>query len=137
MKEYISWEQYQEAIDGMVRHYEEHYKNSECGAIYGLHRGGLPIAVSLSDRLNLPLLMNYYDRKVVTDKKILVVDDIADTGHTLNDFDNDHNVIFTIHYHDDSITTPHFCMWDKYDKWIVYPWEREDSETLQDYLNEV
>ena len=72
MKEYISWEQYQEAIDGMVRHYEEHYKNSECGAIYGLPRGGLPIAVSLSHRLNLPLLMNYYDRKVVTDKKILI-----------------------------------------------------------------
>ena len=137
MKEFISWEQYQEAIDGMVRKYEELYKNSECGAIYGLPRGGLPIAVSLSHRLNLPLLMNYYDRKVVTDKKILVVDDIADTGNTLKDFDNDHNVIFTIHHHDDSITTPHFWMWDKDDKWIVYPWEREDSETLQDYLNEV
>ena len=109
----------------------------DLGAVYGLPRGGLPIAVSLSHKLNLPLLMNYYDRKVVTRKQILVVDDIADTGHTLKDFDNDHNVIFTIHNHDDSITTPHFWMWDKDDKWIVYPWEREDSETLQDYLNEV
>ena len=136
MKEFISWEQYQEAIDGMVRQYNEHH-NLECGAIYGLPRGGLPIAVSLSHRLDLPLLMNYYDRKVVTDKKILVVDDIADTGHTLNDFDNEHNVIFTIHHHDDSITTPHFWVWDKDDKWIVYPWEREDSETIQDYLNRV
>ena len=25
----------------------------------------------------------------------------------------------------------------KGDKWIVYPWEREDSETIQDYLNKV
>ena len=66
MKEFISWDQYQAAIDGMVRQYEEHYKNLQCGAIYGLPRGGLPIAVSLSHRLNLPLLMNYYDRKVVT-----------------------------------------------------------------------
>ena len=137
MKEFISWDQYQAAIDGMVRQYEEHYKNLQCGAIYGLPRGGLPIAVSLSHRLNLPLLMNYYDRKVVTDKKILGVDDIADTGHTLNDFDNNNNIIFTIHHHDDSITTPHFWMWDKDDKWIVYPWEREDSETMQDYLNKV
>ena len=25
----------------------------------------------------------------------------------------------------------------KGDKWIVYPWVREDSETIQDYLNRV
>ena len=135
MKTYITWKQYDDYINKIAWYIKRNHP--DLGAVYGLPRGGLPIAVSLSHKLNLPLLMNYYDRKVVTRKQILVVDDIADTGHTLNDFDNDHNVIFTIHHHDDSITTPHFWMWDKDDKWIVYPWEREDSETLQDYLNEV
>ena len=134
MKEFISWEQYQYAIDRMVLYYKQSTRISECGAVYGLPRGGLPIAVSLSHKLDLPLLMNYYDRKIVTDKKILVVDDIADTGNTLKDFDNDHNLLFTIHYHSQSVTKPDFWVWDKKDKWIVYPWETEDSDTIQDYL---
>ena len=96
MKEFISWAQYQYAIDRMVLYYKQSTRISECGAVYGLPRGGLPIAVSLSHKLDLPLLMNYYDRKIVTDKKILVVDDIADTGHTLKDFENKHNVICLI-----------------------------------------
>ena len=49
-------------------------------------------------------------------------------------FDNDHNLLFTIHYHSQSITKPDFWVWDKKDKWIVYPWETEDSDTIQDYL---
>ena len=134
MKEFISWEQYQYAIDRMVLQYKQSTRISDCGAVYGLPRGGLPIAVSLSHKLDLPLLMNYYDRKIVTDKKILVVDDIADTGNTLKDFDNDHNLLFTIHYHSQSVTKPDFWVWDKTDKWIVYPWETEDSDTIQDYL---
>ena len=104
------------------------------GAVYGLPRGGLPIAVSLSHRLHLPLLMDYYDRKIVTDKKILVVDDIADTGHTLKDFENKHNIICTFHYHEQSIIEPDYWIHKKDDDWIVYPWELNDSDEIQDYL---
>ena len=97
-------------------------------------RGGLPIAVSLSHRLHLPLLMDYYDRKIVTDKKILVVDDIADTGHTLKDFENKHNIIWTFHYHEQSIIEPDYWIHKKDDDWIVYPWELNNSDEIQDYL---
>ena len=83
MKEFISWEQYQYAIDRMVLHYKQSTRISECGAVYGLPRGGLPIAVSLSHKLNLPLLMNYYDRKVVTDKRILIIGGTGALGKTL------------------------------------------------------
>ena len=135
MKKYISWEEYDEMIKKLVW-----WINFECeeeiGAIYGLPRGGLPIAVSLSHRLELPILMNYYDRKVVTNKKILVVDDIADTGQTLEDFDNEHNIICTFHYHKQSLVKPNYYVEEKGDDWIVYPWETEDSEEIQDYLKE-
>ena len=132
-KKFISWADYDDMIN-KIAVYVKHINKEEIGAIYGLPRGGLPIAVSLSHSLGLPLLMNYYDRKVVTRKKILVVDDIADTGHTLKDFDSPHNVICTMHYHQDSITRPDFFCSEKGDDWIVYPWETEDSETVQDYL---
>ena len=132
-KKFISWEQYDDMIN-KIAVYVKHINTEEIGAIYGLPRGGLPIAVSLSHSLGLPLLMNYYDRKVVTRKKILVVDDIADTGHTLKDFDSPHNIICTMHYHQDSITKPDYYVEEKGDDWIVYPWERDDSEAVQDYL---
>ena len=81
MKKYISWEEYDTYINKISNwvydnFYNQNYQEMEIGAIYGLPRGGLPIAVSLSHTLKLPLLMNYYDRKVVTNKKILVVDDM-------------------------------------------------------------
>ena len=132
-KTFISWSQY-ELYVARIADWITMCCEEEVGAIYGLPRGGLPIAVSLSHMLDLPILMNYYDRKLVTKKKILVVDDIADTGHTLKDFDSPHNIICTMHYHQDSITRPDFFCTEKGDDWIVYPWETEDSETVQDYL---
>ena len=131
-KVYISWEGYDSYIDSITNWVKTSDLN--LGAVYGLPRGGLPIAVSLSHRLHLPLLMDYYDRKIVTDKKILVVDDIADTGHTLKDFENKHNIICTFHYHEQSIIEPDYWIHKKDDDWIVYPWELNDSYEIQDYL---
>ena len=132
-KTFITWSEYELYID-RIADWVINCCDEEIGAIYGLPRGGLPIAVSLSHRLGLPILMNYYDRKVVTRKKILVVDDIADTGHTLKDFDSPHNITCTIHYHQDSLVKPDYFCTEKGDDWIVYPWERDDSEAVQDYL---
>ena len=131
-KVYISWEGYDSYIDSITNWVKTSDLN--LGAVYGLPRGGLPIAVSLSHRLHLPLLMDYYDRKIVTDKKILVVDDIADKGHTLKDFENKHNIICTFHYHEQSIIEPDYWIHKKDDDWIVYPWELNDSDEIQDYL---
>ena len=131
-KVYITWEGYDSYIDSITNWVRR--SDFNLGAVYGLPRGGLPIAVSLSHRLHLPLLMDYYDRKIVTDKKILVVDDIADTGHTLKDFENKHNIICTFHYHEQSIIEPDYWIHKKDDDWIVYPWELNDSDEIQDYL---
>ena len=132
MKEFINWEQYEVYINSITNWYNRN--KLDVGAVYCLHRGGLPIAVSYSHKLNLPLLMDYYDRKIVTDKKILVVDDIADTGNTLKDFQIILNIICTFHYHKQSIVVPDYWIHEKGDKWIGYPWEVDDSEEIQDYL---
>ena len=134
-KTFITWKEYDDMVDKITK-YVKQYPLGEIGAVYGLPRGGLPIAVSLSHSLGLPLLMDYYDRKIVTNKKILVVDDIADTGHTLKDFENTHNIICTFHYHKQSIVKPDFYCEEKGDKWIVYPWETQESDEIQDYIKE-
>lgn len=133
-KKFVTWNEYDLYID-MIMDWVKLNPSVNIGAVYGLPRGGLPIAVSLSHKLGVPLLMTYDDRKVVTDKQILVVDDIADTGKTLSTYkDGEKNIICTLHYHKQSIVKPNFYCDDKNDDWIVYPWEREDSETVQDYL---
>lgn len=136
-KTYITWKEYDEYIERIAKWVEKNDWNLTIGAVYGLPRGGLPIAVSLSHRLGLPLLMSYDDRKVVTDKQILIVDDIADTGHTLNLYKKEErNIICTLHHHEQSIVRPDFYCEEKGDKWIVYPWETRDSDEIQDYLKQ-
>lgn len=55
----------------------------EIDAIYGIPRGGLIIATLLSYRMNKPLTM-----KLIKDnyRKILIVDEICDSGLTMSNF---------------------------------------------------
>lgn len=56
--------------------------NTKYENIYGIPRGGLIVAVCMSHRLKLPLITS---RSLITDKTI-IMDDICDTGITLNRF---------------------------------------------------
>tara|TARA_R100001377_G_scaffold85274_1_gene71176 strand:- start:2830 stop:3243 length:414 start_codon:yes stop_codon:yes gene_type:complete len=136
MKQFISWDEYDGYIDSIANWVSA--SNLNLVGIYGLPRGGLPMAVSLSHKLGLPLLLDYYDRRIIKDvsnvNKVLVVDDIADTGETLKKFSPLHNVICTFHYHKQSIVTPDYWVHEKGDDWIVYPWELVNSNEIQDYL---
>ena len=131
MKEFITWKQFDDAIDKMVKHYKQN--NYNCLAIYGPPRGGLVFAVALSHKLDLPLVTSLSD---ITGR-ILIVDDIVDTGVTMAKYiDEINHVIYTMHYHRQSNIVPDFYVNDKTDNWIVYPWETLDSDMIQDYLKE-
>ena len=120
--------------------------------IIGVCRGGWPPARVISDLLGNPKLANisvefYVDvaetknKPVVTQsvtapvkgKKILILDDVADTGKTLKlvkehlfDRGAEEVKIATIYYKPWSIVVP-----DYYEKetkrWIVFPWERKET----------
>ncbi len=87
--------------------------------VYGLPRGGLPLAVKLSHLLEIPLTL---DR--ITENT-LVVDDISDTGNTLFSIKKTFPdiTIITLFYHEDTKVVPSFTLREKTDKWIIYPWE--------------
>ena len=94
-------------------------------SITGIERGGLIPAVMISHKLNIP-----YTTKI--NKDTLVVDDICDSGETLKNMVAGYTA--TLHYKKTASFTPDFYSKEVGDEWIVYPWERTDSETIQDYL---
>ena len=132
MKKYISWDEFDNLVDELADMIPEGVYEG----VYAVPRGGLITGVMLSHKLDLPFidrLQSYYG------KKFLIVDDIADTGETLNRFKAeiyDYADIATIHYHKQSIVEPAYWVQEKGDKWIVYPWEKKNSEEIQDYLKE-
>jgi hypoxanthine phosphoribosyltransferase len=88
--------------------------------IYGVPRGGLIIAVVLSHRLKLPLILS---ANKISDET-LIVDDISDTGKTLKKIAKKNSIVATLW------TTPHTKFKPNYyvnvlkkDEWVVFPFE--------------
>ena len=128
-KKYLSWGDLEVAVERLAAN----IYNSGHGiaAITGMPRGGLIPAVMLSHKLKIPFTLT----PNLADGKILVVDDICDTGKTLEKFKHEENIItVTIHYKQSSSYEPNF--WYKLAEegvWLVYPWENKNSDTIQDY----
>lgn len=86
--------------------------------IYGIPRGGLCLAVALSHALSLPLLSN-------PEPGCIIVDDIYETGTTLNPF-LDQGIYRVITWlRRSSSDHPHLLSARSIDSddWIVFPWE--------------
>ena len=94
-------------------------------SITGIERGGLIPAVMISHKLNIP-----YVTKITKDT--LVVDDICDSGETLKNMVAGYTA--TLHFKKTAGFVPDFYSKEVGDEWIVYPWERNDSDAIQDYL---
>ncbi len=79
---YYTWDEFNAAVDelkGMIEGLEEHpeWGMHLTGGLYGVPRGGLPLAVALSHRLDLPVLKEPQEH-------MILVDDIYDSGRTIN-----------------------------------------------------
>lgn len=113
-KIYITWSEF----GAMVRELAKQIKKRRIrfNGIYGIPRGGLPIAIYLSHYLKLPL-------QLYPNEKSLVVDDISDTGKTLESHKN--KFIATLFTTSWTKSKP-LCWVGKKEKktdWIVFPWE--------------
>lgn len=119
---YVTWSNIESFCEVLVDHVK--MEKRKFSGVYGLPRGGLIPAVIISHKLNIPLLLAPAD-------ECLIVDDIADSGRSLihfteNDTQFNKYYIATIFYHERSIVKPDFYMYDKEDKWIVFPWEDDE-----------
>ena len=122
-KIYLSWEDINNLVDVIAEKIINNYPN--INSVSGIARGGLIPAVLLSHKLDLP-----YVQAISNDT--LVVDDICDTGKTLEKAPGVYHAV--LHYKKTASFTPNIFATVVGEDWIVYPWEREDSETVQDYL---
>lgn len=130
-KVFISWSW----VDHQINVLANKINNvNEYVAVTGIPRGGLIPAVMLSHKLGLKYIP--YEQAISKRRPILVVDDISDSGLTLTDIGNKgfktatlcvrYNTQYTPDYYGEEITS---------DRWLVFPWEDNDSKTIQGYLD--
>ena len=109
---YFTWKEF----DKSVEHIANKCKLSDFSGIYGVPRGGLCLAVALSHKLKINLLSEPI-------KNSLIVDDVYETGITLNTFKGIEGARFFVLF---SKTKP--IWWNtvhisEKSEWIVFPWE--------------
>jgi hypoxanthine phosphoribosyltransferase len=128
-KIYLSWDDVNKAVENLAHQIKN--SNEHIEAITGLPRGGLIPAVLLSHKLGLPYVNLSNDCE--GHENVLVVDDICDSGETLKEY-HQFFTTATIHYKQLAIVKPDFYYsLAPEDKWIVYPWEQKNSQTIADY----
>ena len=108
----LSWVEFDECINSIYKK----CKNKNFNGVYGFPRGGLCIAVALSHSLGLPLLNEPKNNS-------LIVDDIYDTGYTLEKTKNIKGS--EIHVW---ISRVKPTWWNSYryinnNEWVIFPWE--------------
>ena len=125
-KVYLTWEQVNDLVDILKQKVLDELP--EIGSVMGIARGGLIPAVMLSHKLGVP-----YTNLV--DPNTLVVDDICDSGVTIKDAPGVYTA--TLHYKSSAIVKPsvYASLLLNENQWIVYPWENDDSNTIQGYLD--
>jgi hypoxanthine phosphoribosyltransferase len=128
-KVYLTWNDINNLVDKLAN--EVSQAPVPPRYITGLPRGGLIPAVMLSHKLDIPFV-NISLIRSLPRTEVLIVDDIADSGETLLPYKIYQTAV--LHYKMRSEHIPTYYVEETPDEaWIVYPWEREDSETIQDY----
>ena len=112
MINYFTWAEF----DKSVEHIANKCKFLEFSGIYGVPRGGLCLAVALSHKLKINLITEPI-------KNSLRVDDVYETGITLNNFKNIEGAMFFVLFSKIQPTWWNTVFISEKNKWIVFPWE--------------
>ena len=135
-KVFISWEDIELDVQKIVA------QVGDVDYVVGIPRGGLIIAVMISHRLGVKHMTIDHLEKLeefgldIDKKKILVVDDISDSGQTLKRFIKEGYTTATLDVRHTTVAVPeHYANWINNADWIVYPWEQKTSKPIQDYLD--
>ena len=112
MTRYFTWSEF----DRSVEHIAKKCKFLEFSGIYGVPRGGLCLAVALSHKLKINLISK-------PTKNSLIVDDIYETGITLNAFKDVEGAMFFVLFSKIKPTWWNTVHLSEKREWIVFPWE--------------
>lgn len=114
----INWKEFERQRRLLVKQIKQ--SKIKFKGIYAIPRGGLVLGVCLAHDLKLPLLSNAWKTKV------LVADEISDTGKTLRKYYN-RNKIAVLTTTCWTKSPPDFYVSKKRseDDWMQYPWEKQ------------
>jgi len=141
-KVYCTSTEIHEMLDVLYRKIRD--KGTQFTKVVGIANGGLNISIPLAKMLNLPheqLRISYYEGDFIfemqdynhnKDDTILLVDDLIDSGKTVNYFNNKFNMcqgknlfVACLFYnaYNDNFQYANFYACEKPDAWIIFPWE--------------
>ena len=112
MTTYFTWNDF----DKSVVHIANKCRSLEFSGIYGVPRGGLCLAVALSHKLKINLISE-------PKKNSLIVDDVYETGITLNTFKDVEGAMFFVLFSKIEPIWWNTVFISKKSEWIVFPWE--------------
>ena len=139
----VSWQTYHAHAQALA---EEILNDGPIDEIVAISRGGLSLGHILSDLLQIPIstftIQSYEDiqqqgevkitaglQTTIEGKRIVIVDDVADTGKTLvraiehiKDFKPTRTITATMFYKPHSVYKPDFFV-EETSKWILFPTE--------------
>ena len=112
MISYFTWSDF----DKSVEHIAKKCKFLKFSGIYGVPRGGLCLAVALSHKLKIDLISE-------PKKNSLIVDDVYETGITLNTLKDIQGATFFVLLSKIEPTWWNSVHISDKREWIVFPWE--------------
>ena len=116
MTTYFTWSDF----DKSVLHIANKCKSLELSGIYGVPRGGLCLAVALSHKLNINLISE-------PRKNSLIVDDVYETGMTLNNLKDIDGATFFVLFSKIKTKWLNTVFISEKSEWIVFPWENTSN----------
>ena len=124
-KIYLSWDDIEKSVNDLCN--KIRFDQLNIDSVTGIARGGLIPAVLISHKLGLP----YTD---VILPNTLVVDDICDSGVTLEKAPGVWTAVLHYKPHTSCFQPNMWADIHEGDEWLIYPWETKDSDPIQDYL---
>ena len=148
-KIYMSWDKFDDDINEFIE-YLKTYEFDNDSVIIALKRGGFPTATALSNKMNIPVSVVAFQTRdgedvipqflepelLKTAKRIIIPDDIYDTGLTVETLvkeleiqfgKNLINIAGVFHYASEKIVDSRLKFYRTLNsnkgKWVVFPWE--------------
>ena len=125
MTTYFTWSDFDKSVIDIANK----CRSIKFSGIYGIPRGGLCLAVALSHKLKINLISE-------PKKNCLIIDDVYETGTTLNPLKDIEGAMFFVLFSKIKPTWWNAVFITEKSEWIVFPWENtlNSQSDRNDYI---
>lgn len=143
-KVFIDYTQYGIDVQDIIEQLRNKFPNTEFSGVFGIPRGGVPLATHMSYELNIPIFYDFSFMKHRAEGLFIVCDDVSDSGATFSRISellvssktNTKDILFVSLYKKPRSTVVPDVYLREYDnnEWIVFPWEGSYDTVDKDYM---